>query len=104
MSPCELMAVTDTVYSASGTKPCNTTLVVVVYTVVKLLEALVSVSRYLTLQFPTTLSHIEREADQVTTAVSLPITVHETSVGGFGSAKSIRKVYTIGVSVCDGVL
>ena len=48
MSPCELMAVTDTVYSASGTT-CNTTLVVVVYTVVKLLETLVSVSRYLTL-------------------------------------------------------
>ena len=49
MSPFALMAATDMVYSASGTKPRNTTLVVVVYTVVKLLEALVSVSRYLTL-------------------------------------------------------
>ena len=48
-SPFVLMAATDTVYSASGTNPCNTILVVVVYTVVKLLEALVSVSRYLTL-------------------------------------------------------
>ena len=56
-----------------------------------------------TLYFPTTLSHIEREATQVTTAVSLPITVHETSVGGFGSAKSTRKVHTIGESACDGV-
>ena len=34
MSPIELMAATDTVYSALGIKPCSTTLVSVVYTVV----------------------------------------------------------------------
>ena len=79
--PLELMAATDTVYSALGTKSRSVTLVLDVYTV--MMPQVQPVSWYLTLQFPITASHtLECCACQDTTAVPSPVTTTVRPVGG----------------------